>query len=121
MLWYGSFYGGYNVMKVGRPIGMIYGYKKLGIFNTQHTLMRGFKTATATKALPFTPPHNHSRLRSKSLRRGCVQMKVLCTKVIHVFQKIVKVHGTYLSTPPHNHSKRSSHTLLKHLCIPREE
>lgn len=35
MLWYGSFYGGYNVNKVGRPIGMIYGYKKLGIFNTQ--------------------------------------------------------------------------------------
>jgi TonB-dependent starch-binding outer membrane protein SusC len=35
MLYYGSFYGGYNVMKVGRPIGMIYGYKKLGIFNTQ--------------------------------------------------------------------------------------
>ena len=35
MLWYGGFYGGYNVMKVGRPIGMIYGYKKLGIFNTQ--------------------------------------------------------------------------------------
>ena len=35
MLYYGSFYGGYNVNKVGRPIGMIYGYKKLGIFNTQ--------------------------------------------------------------------------------------
>lgn len=35
MLYYGSFYGGYNVQKVGRPIGMIYGYKKLGIFNTQ--------------------------------------------------------------------------------------
>lgn len=35
MLWYGSFYGGYNVQKVGRPIGMIYGYRKLGIFNTQ--------------------------------------------------------------------------------------
>ena len=35
MLWYGSFYGGYNVQKVGRPIGMIYGYKKMGIFNTQ--------------------------------------------------------------------------------------
>lgn len=34
-LWYGSFYGGYNVQKVGRPIGMIYGYKKMGIFNTQ--------------------------------------------------------------------------------------
>lgn len=35
MLWYGGFYGGYNVQKVGRPIGMIYGYQKLGIFNTQ--------------------------------------------------------------------------------------
>jgi TonB-linked SusC/RagA family outer membrane protein len=35
MLYYGSFYGGYNVMKVGRPIGMIYGYQKVGIFNTQ--------------------------------------------------------------------------------------
>ncbi|NHC48117.1 SusC/RagA family TonB-linked outer membrane protein [Aquirufa ecclesiirivi] len=35
MLWYGGFYGGYNVMKVGRPIGMIYGYRKEGIFNTQ--------------------------------------------------------------------------------------
>ena len=35
MLYYGSFYGGYNVQKVGRPIGMIYGYKKMGIFNTQ--------------------------------------------------------------------------------------
>jgi TonB-linked SusC/RagA family outer membrane protein len=35
MLWSGGFYGGYNVQKVGRPIGMIYGYKKLGIFNTQ--------------------------------------------------------------------------------------
>ncbi len=31
----GSFYGGYNQQKVGRPIGMILGYKKLGIFNTQ--------------------------------------------------------------------------------------
>ncbi|MDO1445476.1 TonB-dependent receptor [Rhodocytophaga aerolata] len=38
MLWYGSFYGGYNVQKVGRPIGMIYGYKKLGIFNTQEEI-----------------------------------------------------------------------------------
>lgn len=34
-LYYGSFYGGYNVQKVGRPVGMIYGYQKLGIFNTQ--------------------------------------------------------------------------------------
>lgn len=35
MLWTGGFYGGYNVQKVGRPIGMIYGYRKLGIFNTK--------------------------------------------------------------------------------------
>lgn len=35
ILWFGSFYGGYNVHKVGRPIGMIYGYDKIGIFNTQ--------------------------------------------------------------------------------------
>jgi TonB-linked SusC/RagA family outer membrane protein len=31
----GSQYGGYNIQRVGRPIGMIFGYKKLGIFNTQ--------------------------------------------------------------------------------------
>ena len=37
-LYYGSFYGGYNVQKVGRPIGMIYGLKKLGIFNTQEEI-----------------------------------------------------------------------------------
>jgi len=37
-LYYGNFYGGYNVQKVGRPIGMIYGYKKLGIFNTQEEI-----------------------------------------------------------------------------------
>jgi TonB-linked SusC/RagA family outer membrane protein len=34
-LYSGGFYGGYNVQKVGRPVGMIYGYNKLGIFNTQ--------------------------------------------------------------------------------------
>jgi len=33
-IWSGGMYGGYNVQKIGRPIGMIYGYKKLGIFNT---------------------------------------------------------------------------------------
>jgi TonB-linked SusC/RagA family outer membrane protein len=38
MLYYGGFYGGYNVQKVGRPIGMIYGYRKLGIFNTQEEI-----------------------------------------------------------------------------------
>ncbi|WP_310589356.1 TonB-dependent receptor [Dyadobacter sp. CY327] len=31
----GSQYGGYNIQQVGRPIGMIFGYRKLGIFNTQ--------------------------------------------------------------------------------------
>lgn len=31
----GSQYGGYNIQRVGRPIGMIFGYKKLGIFNTE--------------------------------------------------------------------------------------
>lgn len=34
-LYYGGFYDGYNVQKVGRPVGMIYGYQKIGIFNTQ--------------------------------------------------------------------------------------
>jgi TonB-linked SusC/RagA family outer membrane protein len=43
MLYYGSFYGGYNVQKVGRPIGMIYGYKKLGIFNTQDEINKSPK------------------------------------------------------------------------------
>lgn len=38
ILWFGSFYGGYNVHKVGRPIGMIYGYDKIGIFNTQEEI-----------------------------------------------------------------------------------
>lgn len=42
-LYYGSFYGGYNVQKVGRPIGMIYGYKKLGIFNTQEEISKSPK------------------------------------------------------------------------------
>ena len=37
-LYFGEFYSGYNVQKVGRPIGMIYGYKKLGIFNTQEEI-----------------------------------------------------------------------------------
>ncbi len=43
ILYYGSFYGGYNVNKVGRPIGMIYGYDKLGIFNTQEEIDRSPK------------------------------------------------------------------------------
>ncbi|MEP7143466.1 MAG: TonB-dependent receptor [Ferruginibacter sp.] len=35
VIWQGDFYGDYNVSKVGRPIGMIYGYKVLGIFQNQ--------------------------------------------------------------------------------------
>ena len=37
-LYFGEFYSGYNVHKVGRPLGMIYGYRKLGIFNTQEEI-----------------------------------------------------------------------------------
>ncbi|HVW61937.1 MAG TPA: TonB-dependent receptor [Puia sp.] len=31
----GSFYGGYNISRVGLPIGTLYGFKKLGIFQNQ--------------------------------------------------------------------------------------
>ncbi|GEP96704.1 SusC/RagA family TonB-linked outer membrane protein [Chitinophaga cymbidii] len=34
-IWNGTMYGDYNVSKPGRPIGMIYGYKVLGIFQNQ--------------------------------------------------------------------------------------
>ena len=34
-IWNGSFYADYNVSKVGSPIGMIYGYKMMGIFQNQ--------------------------------------------------------------------------------------
>lgn len=37
-IWSGSFYGGYHVQKIGRPIGMIYGYRKMGIFNTREEI-----------------------------------------------------------------------------------
>ena len=33
-IWNGGFYSTYNVSKVGRPIGMLYGFKMIGIFNT---------------------------------------------------------------------------------------
>lgn len=33
--WNGSLYSDYNVSKVGRPIGMIYGFRTLGIFQNQ--------------------------------------------------------------------------------------
>lgn len=34
----GDFYGSYNVSKVGRPIGMLYGFKVLGIFQNQQEI-----------------------------------------------------------------------------------
>jgi TonB-linked SusC/RagA family outer membrane protein len=34
-IWNGGFYDSYNVSKVGHPIGMLYGYKVLGIFQNQ--------------------------------------------------------------------------------------
>lgn len=37
-IWNGSFYSDYNVSKVGRPIGMIYGFKMMGIFQNQEEI-----------------------------------------------------------------------------------
>jgi TonB-linked SusC/RagA family outer membrane protein len=34
-IWNGTMYGDYNVSKVGRPIGMIYGFRTMGIFQNQ--------------------------------------------------------------------------------------
>ncbi|MCE7060374.1 TonB-dependent receptor [Dyadobacter sp. CY343] len=36
----GSQYGGYNIQQVGQPIGMIFGYRKLGIFNTEEEIKK---------------------------------------------------------------------------------
>lgn len=48
-IWSGSFYGDYNVSKVGRPIGMIYGYKVLGIFQNEEEIT---KSPTQDGAVP---------------------------------------------------------------------
>ncbi|MEJ7684544.1 MAG: TonB-dependent receptor [Segetibacter sp.] len=48
-IWNGSFYGDYNVSKVGRPIGMIYGFKVLGIFNNEEEIS---KSPTQDGAIP---------------------------------------------------------------------
>ena len=37
-IWNGGFYGTYNVSKPGRPIGMLYGYEMVGIFNTEEEI-----------------------------------------------------------------------------------
>lgn len=34
----GEFYSGYNISRIGRPIGMLYGFQVLGIFNTQEEI-----------------------------------------------------------------------------------
>lgn len=34
-IWTGGFYDTYNVSKPGRPMGMLYGFKKVGIFDTE--------------------------------------------------------------------------------------
>ncbi|MBS1662810.1 MAG: TonB-dependent receptor [Bacteroidetes bacterium] len=48
-IWNGAFYDSYNVSKVGRPIGMIYGYKVLGIFRNQQEID---KSPTQDGAIP---------------------------------------------------------------------
>jgi TonB-linked SusC/RagA family outer membrane protein len=37
-IWSGSFYGSYNVSKVGSPMAMLYGFKKIGIFQTDEEI-----------------------------------------------------------------------------------
>lgn len=37
-IWTGGFYSTYNVSKPGRPMGMLYGFKKVGIFNTDEEI-----------------------------------------------------------------------------------
>lgn len=48
-IWNGSMYGDYNVSKVGSPIGMIYGFKVLGIFQNQQEID---KSPTQDGAIP---------------------------------------------------------------------
>ena len=42
-IWNGSLYADYNVSKVGRPIGMIYGFKTLGIFQNMDQIAKSPK------------------------------------------------------------------------------
>jgi len=48
-IWQGDLYSDYNVSKVGRPIGMIYGFKVLGIFQNQAEIN---KSPTQDGAIP---------------------------------------------------------------------
>ncbi|TKK71042.1 TonB-dependent receptor [Ilyomonas limi] len=46
---YGSLYEAYNISRVGRPIGMLYGFRMLGIFNNQEEID---KSPTQDGAIP---------------------------------------------------------------------
>jgi TonB-linked SusC/RagA family outer membrane protein len=54
----GSQYGGYNIQQVGRPIGMIFGYKKLGIFNTKEEIAQApLQEGAVPGAMKFADLH----------------------------------------------------------------
>ncbi|MEX2231944.1 MAG: TonB-dependent receptor [Cyclobacteriaceae bacterium] len=50
-IWNGGFYSVYNVSKVGRPIGMLYGFRMIGIFNTDQEIA---ESPTQDGAIPGT-------------------------------------------------------------------
>lgn len=50
-IWNGGFYSVYNVSKVGRPIGMLHGFKMIGIFNTDAEVA---ESPTQDGAIPGT-------------------------------------------------------------------
>ncbi|HEX8041605.1 MAG TPA: SusC/RagA family TonB-linked outer membrane protein, partial [Chryseosolibacter sp.] len=50
-IWNGSFYSTYNVSRPGRPIGMLTGYKMIGIFNTEEEIANA---PTQDGAIPGT-------------------------------------------------------------------
>lgn len=50
-IWNGGFYSTYNVSKVGRPIGMLYGFRMIGIFNTDDEIAN---SPTQDGAIPGT-------------------------------------------------------------------
>ncbi|WP_439558787.1 SusC/RagA family TonB-linked outer membrane protein [Dyadobacter sp.] len=54
----GSQYGGYNIQQVGQPIGMIFGYRKLGIFNTQDEINKApLQEGAVPGAMKFADLH----------------------------------------------------------------
>ncbi|TLV02963.1 TonB-dependent receptor [Dyadobacter luticola] len=56
----GSQYGGYNIQQVGQPIGMIFGYRKLGIFNTQDEINKApLQEGAVPGAMKFADLHGN--------------------------------------------------------------